>query len=106
MNNTVVEIATITLKPGKTETQLLAASDVFQMDFVKGMKGFIRRELVHLKDNEYADIIHWQTKKDADAVMEKAMSSDACMAFFSLMEMDEANPEGGVTHYKSLATYG
>ena len=106
MSNTVVEIATITLKPGKSEQELLAASEVFQEKFVKDLNGFMRRELVHLKDNEYADIIHWQSKEDADAVMEKAMGSEACQAFFSLMLMDETSSESGVTHYKSLATYG
>jgi len=44
--------------------------------------------------------------EDAKAVLTQEMNSDACMAFFSLMEMDEINPEAGVRHFKSLAVYG
>ncbi|HHI92957.1 MAG TPA: hypothetical protein ENK04_05490 [Gammaproteobacteria bacterium] len=105
MSEKVIEMATIKLLPGKTEQDLLQASEKFQQDFVNGLKGFISRELVHVKDNEYADIVHWQSMEDAKAVLTQEMSSDACMGFFSLMEMDKENPEAGVTHFKSLALY-
>ncbi|MCF6257941.1 MAG: hypothetical protein L3K25_16875 [Gammaproteobacteria bacterium] len=105
MGGKIIEMATIKLLPGKTEQDLLRASEKFQQDFVNNLKGFISRELVHVKDNEYADIIHWQSMEDAKAVLTQEMSSDACMAFFSLMEMDETNPEAGVRHFKSLAVY-
>jgi len=105
MSGKIIEMATIKLLPGKTEQDLLRASEQFQQNFVNGLKGFISRELVHVKDNEYADIIHWKNIEDAKAVLTQEMSSDACMEFFSLMEMDEENPEAGVTHFKSLAVY-
>ncbi len=105
MSEKIIEIATINLLPGKTEQDLLRASDKFQQNFVNNLKGFISRELVHVKDNEYADIVHWESMEDAKAVLTQEMSSDACMEFFSLMEMDETNPEAGVSHFKSLALY-
>ena len=105
MSKKIIEIATIELLPEKTEQDLLRASEKFQHNFVNGLKGFISRELVHVKDNEYADIIHWESIEDAKAVLTQEMSSDACMDFFSLMEMDEENPESGVSHFKSLAVY-
>ncbi|MCF6259511.1 MAG: hypothetical protein L3J98_05010 [Gammaproteobacteria bacterium] len=105
MSKKIIEMATIKLLPGKTEQDLLRASEKFQQDFVNGLKGFISRELVHVKNNEYADIIHWQSMEDAKAVLTQEMNSDACAEFFSLMEMDEANPEAGVVHFKSLALY-
>jgi len=106
MGGTIIEMAAIKLLPGKTEQDLLRASEKFQQNFVNGLNGFIRRELVHVKDNEYADIVHWQSMEDAKAVLTQEMSSDACMEFFSLMEMDEENPEAGVSHFRSLAVYG
>jgi len=105
MSGKIIEMATIKLLPGKTEQDLLRASEKFQQNFVNGLKGFISRELVHVNDNEYADIVHWQSMEDAKAVLTQEMSSDACMEFFSLMEMDEKNPEAGVAHFKSLAVY-
>ncbi len=105
MSGKIIEMATIKLLPGKTEQDLLRASEIFQKDFVDGLKGFISRELVHVKDNEYADIVHWQCMEDAKAVLTQEMSSNACMKFFSLMEMDETNPEAGVSRFKSLAVY-
>lgn len=105
MSEKIVEIATIKLLPGKTEQDLLRASEKFQRDFVSGLKGFISRELVHVKDNEYADIVRWESIEDAKAVLNQEMSSDACMEFFSLMEMDETNLEAGVSRFKSLALY-
>lgn len=105
MSNVIIEMATIKLLPGKIERDLLKASEKFQQDFVNSLKGFIRRELVHVKDNEYADIIHWQSMEDAKAVLNQEMNSVACMEFFSLMEMDETNPEAGVSRFKSLAVY-
>jgi len=105
MSEKIVEMAPIKLLPGKTEQDLLRASEKFQQGFVSTLKGFISRELVHVKDNEYADIVHWESMQDAKAVLTQEMNSDACLEFFSLMEMDEANPEGGVSHFKSLALY-
>jgi len=106
MRGKIIEMATIKLLPGKTEQDLLRASEKFQQDFVNGLKGFISRELVHVKDNEYADIVHWESMEDAKAVLTQEMSSAACLEFFSLMEMDETNPEAGVSRFKSLALHG
>jgi len=105
MNGKIVEMAIIKLLPGKTEQDLLRASEKFQENFVNGLKGFISRELVHVKGNEYADIVHWESMENAKAVLTQEMSSNACMEFFSLMEIDEKNPEAGVTRFKSLAVY-
>ena len=105
MTKTVIEMAPITLLEGRTEAELMAASDVFQKDFVKDLKGFIRREMVHVKGKDYMDIIHWESKEDADAVLVLAESSAACAAFFSLMDMSGMDENGGVLHYTSLASY-
>ncbi len=105
MTDITVEIANITLKKGVTEEQLMEASQKLQNEFVDSLKGFISRELVHLYENQYADIIHWETREDAEKAMEQASSSTACMEFFSLMEMDEANPDEGLLLYRSIASY-
>ncbi|MBL4639633.1 MAG: hypothetical protein JKY57_03790 [Kordiimonadaceae bacterium] len=105
MTKIVIEMAPITLLDGKTEVDLMAASDVFQKGFVNGLKGFIRREMVHVKDNDYMDIIHWESKEDAEAVLGLIEGSAECAAFFSLMDMSGMDESGGVKHYTSLASY-
>lgn len=104
MSNTV-ELATIRLKPGIGEAELVAASDIFQ-HYLRGIDGFLRRELLHLGSGEYADLVHWRSAADAEAMMEKAASSPECLAYFSMMDMENMDPSDGVRHFKSLATYG
>lgn len=105
MAHIIVEIANITLLNSKTEQELLHASDKFQKEFVSHLEGFINRELVHLYENQYADIIHWENRAAADTAMQKSTASVACQEFFSIMDMENVNPDEGLTYYKSLASY-
>ena len=43
---------------------------------------------------------------DAEAIMAKAPSSPACLAYFATMELNPDNIAEGVEHYHSLAVYG
>lgn len=105
MSQTIVETAIITLREGVTEAELIAASHAFQRDFLKGRKGFLRRELLKLEGGGYMDLLHWENREAADAIMQAACESHACGAYFALMAMDPNNPAEGVTHYQSLAVY-
>ncbi|OED41310.1 hypothetical protein AB833_09870 [Chromatiales bacterium (ex Bugula neritina AB1)] len=101
----VVELAVINLVDGKTETDLIEASNQFQRDFLDHQPGFIRRELVRKTDSEYLDIIHWRSQDDVDAVMKTIHSSPAVQAYFSVMEFDSDNPDSGVELYSSITAY-
>ncbi|NOX43668.1 MAG: hypothetical protein GXP19_08065 [Gammaproteobacteria bacterium] len=107
MTNPITVIAPIKLAAGKTEADLLAASDKFQKEFANSQPGLIRRELVRKGDGEYLDIIQFQSMADADAIIEKEKESAACHAFFSVMDMSEetADASKNVDFYPSLATY-
>ena len=52
-----IVIAPGRLKPGITETAMLAIADRFQRDFVAHQPGILRRTLVADPDGGYADII-------------------------------------------------
>jgi hypothetical protein len=106
MQTTIVETARIRLRDGATEADLIAASDRFQGAFLNGQPGFLRRELLKLDDSDFLDLVHWADRQAADRVMEAAMASDQCRAYFALMDMDAADPGAGVRHYASLAVYG
>ncbi len=105
MSHPIVEMASFKLKPGADQSALIAASNTFQENFLKNAEGFLRRELLRLNDTEYLDLIHWRSEADAAAMMEQASRSPECASYFSVMDMDGANPGGGVRHYVSLATY-
>lgn len=104
--NPIVEIARITLAPGRTEADLVAASNAFQSSFLHGQPGFLRRDLVRGEGGEFYDIVLWQSEAEAAAVMQRAMSSEACLAYFSVMDMTNADASTGVRHLPVLARYG
>lgn len=106
MPSAIVETAVIILRSGVSEADLVAASDRFQREFLNDRKGFLRRELLKLAEGGgHMDLIHWADEEAAEAVMAEAATSPACQAYFSIMEMDPANPNEGVRHYRSLAAY-
>ncbi len=108
MGDTITILATIKLASGKTEAELLAASERFQKEFASKQKGLIRREMVRKGDGEYIDIIQFASMADANATMESEKTSEVCHAFFALMDMDMENPDAemeGVQICQSLQTY-
>lgn len=105
MNNRIIELAAIRLAPGRTEEELVAASDRFQEQFLALQPGFLRRELARLDEHRFLDLVHWRSMADAEAVGGKIAGSSACQAYFAVMAFDPANPMEGVSHYQSLALY-
>ncbi len=107
MTNPITVLAPIKLAKGKTEADLIKASDKFQEEFAGQQPGLIRRELIRKGDGEYLDIIQFRSKEDADAIIEKEKESPACHAFFAVMDMEleKADKSYTIEFYQSLATY-
>ena len=107
MTNRISVIAPIKLAKGKTETDLIAASDKFQKAFVDQEPGVLRRELIRTGDGEYMDIVQFRSKADAEEVIAKEMSSPVCHEFFAVMEMGDFadDPSAAVALHESIATY-
>ncbi|MCF6225592.1 MAG: hypothetical protein L3J22_04725 [Xanthomonadales bacterium] len=104
MTSPVTILAPIKLVKGKNETDLLLASNRFQKDFASDQAGILRRELVKTGEGEYIDIVQFRSIEDAKDVMKKELESEACHAFFSIMEMEGADdPE--IKLLPSLVTY-
>lgn len=101
----IIEWAPIKLAAGRSEQELLAASDAFQRDFLSAQPGFLRRELVRKSARDYVDIVHWRSEADAKAIMDKVQGSPACATYFSVMDMGDAELSSGVDHFTSLAVY-
>ncbi len=105
MTTPITVLAPIKLATGKTEADLLAASERFQREFVNDQPGVIRRELVRKGDGTYLDIVQFRSMKDAEEIMELEKESAACHAFFAVMDMDSADESDGEVFHQSLATY-
>ena len=104
MTTAVTVLASIKLAAGKTEVDLLTASDIFEKEFVSKEAGVIRRELVRKSDNEYIDIVQFRSMKDMEHVMEKEKTSPICHAFFAVMDLENLD-DSQVVVYPSIATY-
>jgi len=98
-----VEWAPFIKAKGITDQQLIVAADLVNFEFLAKQPGFIKRELIKKSEIEYADVIHWGTKKEAEAAGEKVFNCGECNAYFKLMDMEEsANAGKGFSHYEIL----
>lgn len=104
MQQPVTVLAPIKLAAGKTEKDLLSASEKFQTDFVRQEEGVLRRELVRTGEGTYMDIVQFRSAEDAQIVMEKEQTSPVCHAFFAIMDMTGAE-NAEMPLYVSLETY-
>ncbi|MEY1554347.1 hypothetical protein AB3Y40_01815 [Yoonia sp. R2331] len=105
MTQTILELATITLADGKSEAELLRASEAFQSEFLDHQDGFLRRDMVRRADGTFTDIILWESRAKADAVFERAMQSEAAGGYFAHMKIDPEKMDEGVEHCAVLRSF-
>ena len=105
MQNPVTILAPIKLAAGKTEADLLAASEKFQTEFVSKEPGVLRRELVRTPDGNYLDIVQFRSAEDVADITEKEKKSAVCGAFFAVMDFSDMDMEAEMEIHQSLATY-
>lgn len=103
MQEKVTILAPITLAAGRTEAELLSASNQFQDVFVSKYDGVLRRELIKTGENRYMDIVQFRSQEDAERVIEAEATSEDCAAFFSLMDLSDMDEN--LDFHRSLATY-
>lgn len=106
MTQEIIELAQVRLATGKTEQDLLQASEAFQNGFLSKQDGFVRRDLVRRKDGTYVDIIKWTSQAQADVVFQKAQNSELAGNYFSMMAFDPENIEEGVEHCPLISSFG
>ena len=101
-----VEWAPFVKAKGITDQQLIVAADRVNLEFLTKQPGFIKCELIKKSDAEYADVIHWNTKKAAVAAGEKVFSCVECNEYFELMDMEASATAGkGFSHYEILKAW-
>jgi len=101
IHNHTIEFAPFILAEGVDEATLIAAADDLQKEFLSLQKGFIKRELAHLADGKWADVIYWESRESVEQAMQTAPENPAALRYFQLMadtgETDVANTLMSIT---------
>ncbi len=107
MGDMITVLAGIKLAKGKTEADLLAASQKFQREFAGKQPGIIRRELVRRGNGRYLDIIQFTSMDAVEDVMEKEKTSPVCREYFAVMDMGDGDGDdmGAVEICQSLQVF-
>lgn len=101
-----VVLASMQLKPGVNEAQLMEASEAFQENFVKKQQGILRRILMKDGRGGYADLVFFESEEAFRRVAEAEATSEHCQALFQLMvPPDPGLPDMGLLSFQHLKTY-
>ena len=104
-SNVVVEWAPYKKLSNITDYQLVHAADNVNTEFLAKQKGFIKRELVKKSETDYADIIHWESKADAENAGSKVESCSVCLEYFKLMDTGAGESGAGFSYYSILKSW-
>jgi hypothetical protein len=66
--------------------QALLQAAAAMVETIKSWGGFINRELIGLGNGKWIYIVHWADMASAQDAQEKAMQSEICLTFFSLIK--------------------
>ncbi len=102
---TIMEWAPFNLKEGVSEEILLAASAEIQKHFLEKQAGFIQRRLVKKGPGSYIDVLEWRDQSALDEAMRQVNSSNSCMKYFALMQMNEEDAHAGILQFQILSSY-
>jgi heme-degrading monooxygenase HmoA len=80
-----VEIVVFSVKAGVSDEGLLHTASQMQAT-IESWDGFISRDLVRIGNDKWVDIVHWRDMDSAISAQQKAMESDTCLNFFSLLD--------------------
>lgn len=104
--NVIIEWAPFELAEGFDEKTLLQASETLQREFLSKQRGFIRRELLKGKNNQWVDLVYWQSREDAEQAAKNVAESAVCRHYFQCMlAADHDDPGAGVLHFERIETY-
>jgi antibiotic biosynthesis monooxygenase len=85
-----LELVVFHLKGGVTREQFLA-TDEAAARWMREQPGFISHELSQATDGErWIEVAWWESREQAEAAAEAAMSSESCAPMFALIDMESA----------------
>ena len=102
----IIEWAPYIVKQGISEEELLHASSAIQSHFLEKQKGYIKRELLKGKDDQWVDLVYWASIEDAERAAQDVLQSPVCLTYFGMMvEVDYTDPGAGIFHYIQKAIW-
>jgi hypothetical protein len=101
-----IEWAPFTLAEGVDEAAFFAASEALQRDFLSKQRGFLHRELLKGSNNQWVDIIYWESRDAITQAMGNAQTSLECQNYFTLMVPPSGDdPSGGISLFDLVQRY-
>ena len=85
MNNPVIELVSVKTKPGVADADMLRASDAV-MEFLSKANGFVRRELFKAGENQWLDLVYWNSRAEAEAAMAQSMNQPCVLEMMQLLD--------------------
>lgn len=82
----VVEVVTFKLKPGVTSAEFRTVDKEVEKQHVSNQPGFVSRESAAGEGGEWLVIVHWRSRRDADASMASFERAPAAAAFMSKID--------------------
>lgn len=102
-----IEMAPFTLASGVSDAALLAASERLEREFLSQQKGYVGRALTRRPDGGWADVVMWESKESAEAIIPLVPQSPAAGAYFACMaSADTDNPSQGISLMQAQGVYG
>ena len=84
-----LEIVIFKVNAGADVSEFLKMSADMEEGFARKQKGFLSRTYARNGDDEWVDVIRWETMADAEAASKAAMQSPVCAPMFGMI--DEAS---------------
>jgi len=82
----VIELAQFKTKSGVTDAEVLAASQEAHDRFLAKQKGYVSRELLKSSEDEWVDIVHWETMEDAQTAMNSFIGHPSTKKFGEVID--------------------
>lgn len=82
----VVEIITLRLRDGVTDSQFLAANQRVESEHVVGQPGFLSRQTARADNGEWLVLVHWTSISAAEASMASFASAPATQGFMAVID--------------------
>lgn len=101
-----IQLVTFQLKDGVSETQLLQASDAFQVGFASQQPGIQGRFLLRSRQGGYADLVFFESAEHAGRIASAEATSEPFRALLQLLAPPEPNrPTAGIASFEQLKAY-
>lgn len=84
-----LEIVIYKVNPGTTVSEFMKVSADMEEGFARKQKGFLSRTFARNGNDEWIDVIRWETMADAENASKAAMQSPVCAPMFGMI--DEAS---------------